>query len=59
MAPRKIMKVRDKKIQTVIMLEQGEVTFLDRKIDPNDAEKRSRSAIVRRLIRRAMEKGEV
>lgn len=53
------MKVKDRKIQSVIMLEQGEVTFLDRKIDPNDPEKRSRSAIIRRLIRRAMEKGEV
>lgn len=59
MPARKIMKVKDKKIQTVIMLEQGEVTFLDRKTDPSNQELKSRSAIIRGLIRRAMEKGEI
>ena len=51
----KIVKSRDRKVNTIVMLAAGETEFIDRKIDHNDPEKNSRSAILRLLIHKAME----
>lgn len=52
----KLMKPKDKKIQTIVLLEQAELIFLDRKVEASNPERASRSAIIRHLIRLAMEK---
>jgi hypothetical protein len=44
-----------RKIQTVVMFEEPEVKFLDRKINTKVDGMDSRSALIRTLIRRAME----
>jgi hypothetical protein len=44
-----------RKIGVMAMLEDPEIKFLDRKIDKKVEAKASRSAILRTLIRRAME----
>jgi len=50
-----MVKKFERKIQTVVMFEEPEVRFLDRKIDKKVESKASRSALIRALIRRAME----
>jgi len=44
----------NRKIPVMAQFEEKEIIFLDRKIDPRDPEKKSRSAILRLLVHRAM-----
>ena len=50
----KTVKSRDRKVNTMILLTAPETEFLDRKIDKKSDELRSRSAILRLLVHRAM-----
>ena len=50
---------KDRKINVLTGLTQGELLFLDRKIDKKYLELASRSAILRLLIHRAMEHPEL
>lgn len=52
----KTVKSKDRKIGILVMLTAKEVEFLDRKVVKKDEEKASRSAVVRLLIHKAMEK---
>lgn len=45
---------KERKINVLVMLTEGEINFLDRKINKKDTEKASRSALLRLLIRKAM-----
>jgi hypothetical protein len=53
------VKERDRKIGVMVMLSAREIEFLDRKIKKNDPEKKSRSALIQLLIRKAMMKPEL
>ena len=50
---------KDRKINVLTGLTQGELLFLDRKINKKYPELASRSAILRLLIHRAMERPEL
>lgn len=50
----KKVKSRDRKVNTMILLTAPETEFLDRKIDKKSDELKSRSAILRLLVHRAM-----
>lgn len=43
-----------RKTNVMVMLEPGEIEFLDKQISRRDPEKKSRSAILRLLVHRAM-----
>lgn len=49
------LKVKDRKMATMIMLSENEITFLDKKVRKSNVNLRSRSAIIRFLINTAME----
>ena len=46
----------ERRITVAVMLEEPEIKFLDRKINPKIEKLASRSAMIRGLIRLAMEK---
>lgn len=46
----------ERKVNCLVMLEEPEIKFLDRKINPKIEKLASRSAMIRGLIRLAMEK---
>jgi hypothetical protein len=50
-------KKRERKVQTLIMLTESEIRYLDRKIKKNGPDTASRSSIIRFLVRHSMEKG--
>ena len=50
---------KERKTNVLIGFTQGEIKFLDRKINKKIPEKSSRSAIVRLLLSRAMENSEL
>lgn len=51
---RKKVKEKDRKNQVLVGLTQGEIMFLDRKVEKKNPELLSRSAILRLLVHRAM-----
>lgn len=44
-----------RKIPVIVLLTEGEREYLDKKIDKSDVDKKSRSALLRNLVRQAME----
>lgn len=50
-------KKRERKIQVLVLLTEGEINYLDRKVKKNGPETASRSALIRFLVRHSMEKG--
>jgi len=48
------VKQKDRKVNVLVGLTQGEIMFLDRKIDKKNEETISRSALIRKLIYEAM-----
>ncbi len=48
------VKEKDRKNQILVGLTQGEIMFLDRKINKKNEETISRSALIRKLIHEAM-----
>jgi hypothetical protein len=55
----KKVKSRDRKVNTTVMFSARETEFLDRKVNKNFADLKSRSAIIRTLVNRAMLKPEL
>ena len=49
-------KRKERKIAVLVMLTNDEINYLDRKISMNDIDKKSRSALIRYLIRLSIEK---
>ena len=54
----KNVNAKDRKINVLVGFTQCEITFLDRKVKKKIPEISSRSALIRLLVRRAMEKPE-
>lgn len=55
-------KGSNRKISIMVMLEEPEIKFLDRKVDKSDSAteaNKSRSALIRRLVRVAMANPEI